>query len=586
MKVEVDWILNYHAFSYSQVLRILLILCGTDLHQRVSSHDMSTTGVVYDSVDPPTSVALSARSVLAASCRPSFAHLSFASARQHGARRSSPRPRSRRSGQDKKTVLRVEPYMHFGKFTLRPFVDQGSPVYLPMAVSCEKKFFSVRKVLGTLSSENSELCRRPKKGLSMKSSTIQELGEFLTENKKDVLGTMEKLIGLFADEDGEKLLDACRFLNQQNEVSRDLDEATQQVAYLFDFFEGNRDGLESLLRKAAMIGSRLFLGSDQSLGGGGPVHELQGLGQKGGPEKGAVQGRSRVGSPIRRASARSSRLWRAPWRRRRDGKKRARASLKDDDSDDDEESGSGSDDSSSEKPKKKKQKKTSKKNDKKESSSSAEEVQSSTSESQPKKKGKKAQKSKKLASSSNESEEESPKKVKKGKAGKKATASPVASDAEEGHGKKAKKGQKSGKEAAKQDAAKGKESGKEGTKQEAAKQAMSAQEIKEVAFLDWSAGSIEEMYAQVEEVNGATRGDAKGIVPRDVIRVFVDSVPKKVLACYPLVQQAWDNIPEDQAEIPCAIAKSLLVKLLRLAGDAQEFFEQQSGAGAGGSSAP
>ena len=59
--------------------------CGTDLHQRVSSHDMSTTGVVYDSVDPPTSVALSARSVLAASCRPSFAHLSFASARQHGA---------------------------------------------------------------------------------------------------------------------------------------------------------------------------------------------------------------------------------------------------------------------------------------------------------------------------------------------------------------------------------------------------------------------------------------------------------------------------------------------------------------------
>ena len=76
---------------------------------------------------------------------------------------------------------------------------------------------------------------------------------------------MEKLIGLFADEDGEKLLDACRFLNQQNEVSRDLDEATQHVAYLFDFFEGNRDGLESLLRKAAMIGSRLFLGATSLL---------------------------------------------------------------------------------------------------------------------------------------------------------------------------------------------------------------------------------------------------------------------------------------------------------------------------------
>ena len=196
---------------------------------------------------------------------------------------------------------------------------------------------------------------------------------------------------------------------------------------------------------------------------------------------------------------------------RRGGGGGPRASLKDDDSDDDEESGSGSDDSSSEKPKKKKQKKTSKKNDKKESSSSAEEVQSSTSESQPKKKGKKAQKSKKLASSSNESEEESPRRSRRA------------------------------------DPAKGKESGKEGTKQEAAKQAMSAQEIKEVAFLDWSAGSIEEMYAQVEEVNGATRGDAKGIVPRDVIRLFVDSVPKKVLACYPLVQQAWDNIPEDQA---------------------------------------
>ena len=489
-------------------------------------------------------------------------------------------------GQDKKTVLRVEPYMHFGKFTLRPFVDQGSPVYLPKAVSCEKKFFSVRKVLGTLSSENSELCRRPKKGLSMKSSTIQELGEFLTENKKDVLGTMEKLIGLFADEDGEKLLDACRFLNQQNEVSPDLDEATQHVAYLFDFFEGNRDGLESLLRKAAMIGSRLFLGATSLLEEVALFTNSKDWAKKVDPKKEQSKAvRAWLADPKSVSKVKQA-LARAVAEEEGHGKKRARASLKDDDSDDDEESGSGSDDSSSEKPKKKKQKKTSKKNDKKESSSSAEEVQSSTSESQPKKKGKKAQKSKKLASSSNESEEESPKKVKKGKAGKKATASPVASDAEEGHGKKAKKGQKSGKEAAKQDAAKGKESGKEGTKQEAAKQAMSAQEIKEVAFLDWSAGSIEEMYAQVEEVNGATRGDAKGIVPRDVIRVFVDSVPKKVLACYPLVQQAWDNIPEDQAEIPCAIAKSLLVKLLRLAGDAQEFFEQQSGAGAGGSSAP
>ena len=479
-------------------------------------------------------------------------------------------------GQDKKTVLRVEPYMHFGKFTLRPFVDQGSSVYLPKAVSCEKKFFSVRKVLGTLSSENSELCRRPKKGLSMKSSTIQELGEFLTENKKDVLGTMEKLIGLFADEDGEKLLDACRFLNQQNEVSRDLDEATQHVAYLFDFFEGNRDGLESLLRKAAMIGSPALPRRDQSLGGGGPVHELQGLGQKGGPEKGAVQGRSRV---ARRSEERQQGQAGSGARRGGGGGPR-------------QEAGAGFPQG-----RRLRRRRGERVGFGRQQLGEAEEEKAKEDLQEERQEGelqlRRGGPVEHVGVAAEEegqegSEEQEARQLFERVRGGEPEEGQEGQGRQEGHGhgKKAKKGQKSGKEAAKQDAAKGKESGKEGTKQEAAKQAMSAQEIKEVAFLDWSAGSIEEMYAQVEEVNGATRGDAKGIVPRDVIRVFVDSVPKKVLACYPLVQQAWDNIPEDQAEIPCAIAKSLLVKLLRLAGDAQEFFEQQSGAGAGGSSAP
>ena len=58
-------------------------------------------------------------------------------------------------GKDGETILRVEPYEHFGKFTLRPFVTDGCALHLPKGVASEKKFLTVKKVFENISTSNS-----------------------------------------------------------------------------------------------------------------------------------------------------------------------------------------------------------------------------------------------------------------------------------------------------------------------------------------------------------------------------------------------------------------------------------------------
>ena len=162
-------------------------------------------------------------------------------------------------GQDKETILRVEPYLHFGKHALRPYVDGGLPIYLSKGVTSEKKFLTISKVLARADAENSELCRRPQKGMSMTSSCVQGFADFCATNKEGVLATLKDFIEVVSDPQGQELVEACKFFNQQNDAERDLDASKRHVDATFKFFEEHRESLEKIFRKATMVSSRTYL---------------------------------------------------------------------------------------------------------------------------------------------------------------------------------------------------------------------------------------------------------------------------------------------------------------------------------------
>jgi hypothetical protein len=164
-------------------------------------------------------------------------------------------------GQDKETILRVEPYNLFGKHILRPYADAGLPIFLPKGVASEKKFWTSPKVLARADAEHSELCRRLQKGMSMTASTIQEFAEFSVANSGDALKAVQNLMDALGTAEGQQFVEACVFFNQQNETKRDLDQSKKHVDVMFKFFEKNKEDLEKKLRKAAMVSSRLYLAS-------------------------------------------------------------------------------------------------------------------------------------------------------------------------------------------------------------------------------------------------------------------------------------------------------------------------------------
>ena len=63
-------------------------------------------------------------------------------------------------GKDGDTILRVDPWSMFGKHTLQAYVQNGCAMYVPRKINSEKKFLKVSKLIDSLDTNNSELCRR------------------------------------------------------------------------------------------------------------------------------------------------------------------------------------------------------------------------------------------------------------------------------------------------------------------------------------------------------------------------------------------------------------------------------------------
>ena len=164
-------------------------------------------------------------------------------------------------GRDKKTILRVEPYMHFGKKTLQPYVNDGDTLYISRGIGSEKKFLSKEKLLQHITTDNSELCRRPCCRVSFEAASIEESKQFCADNAEDVHAALKDFFAVLAYPD---FANACTFFNQKNATEREYPEAKKHATALFAGITSD-DKAEKCARRVAMLSARLFLSSTSIL---------------------------------------------------------------------------------------------------------------------------------------------------------------------------------------------------------------------------------------------------------------------------------------------------------------------------------
>jgi hypothetical protein len=160
--------------------------------------------------------------------------------------------------QDGDTILRVEPYMHFGKHTLRPFSVDGLPVFLPKGIEKEKKLYTCKGLRDLLDNMNSELCRRPAIGLSEKCASIADFVAWSTENPEAPKAFTE-LMALFSKPEGQSFIDACNYMNSNSDAQRETKESVKHVDTYVSFLKDNSDEIEKVLRKGMLVSTRMLL---------------------------------------------------------------------------------------------------------------------------------------------------------------------------------------------------------------------------------------------------------------------------------------------------------------------------------------
>ena len=159
---------------------------------------------------------------------------------------------------DGDTILRVEPYMHFGKHTLRPFTVDGLPIFLPKGIEKEKKLYTCKALRDQLDHMNSELCRRPAIGLSEKCASIADFVEWSSENP-DAAKAFTDVIALFAKAEGQAFIKACQYMNLNSDPQRETEESSKHVDAYVSFLKDNTEEIEKVLRKGMLVSSRMFL---------------------------------------------------------------------------------------------------------------------------------------------------------------------------------------------------------------------------------------------------------------------------------------------------------------------------------------
>jgi hypothetical protein len=504
-------------------------------------------------------------------------------------------------GQDKETILRVEPYNLFGKHILRPYADAGLPIFLPKGVASEKKFWTSPKVLARADAEHSELCRRLQKGMSMTASTIQEFAEFSVANSGDVFKAVQNLMDALGTAEGQQFVEACVFFNQQNETKRDLDQAKKHVDVMFKFFEKNKEDLEKKLRKAAMVSSRLYLASTSMFELLALTTNVKEWAKKIEPKKQQPKAtRAWLDEPKSMSKAKtalSKAIVDVPENKKRTNQK---VVLKDDSNDSSDsssgdkrqrdkkgkgDSSSGSENHSDDSDKKKQTKKNRMKEAgrKRKMNSDSDSSGDEKVKNEKKKKGKDKKKAKQLSSSSNDSDKKEKKAKKDTKEKKLSKASPSSECSKKDDEamavaiaksllEKEKKAEKDLQEKKRRGASPSPECSKKEDEAKAMAIAMSC----------WSLGNVQELLAEAENLKHGLGNLAGGVCPADKLQVLQGKIPKGILLLSPnlVLPMPAEDAPQ---EINNDIAKIFVNQVVRTAEEAEKYFCLQAGMPSGSS---
>ena len=158
-----------------------------------------------------------------------------------------------------KSRNRVEPYLHFGKHTLRAFpTDEGGVLFTTKNMS-EADYLKLSNIAdNVLTADNEEFYFRPDIGASetfAMSDLVNDLQASLDDDEKSGLHGLKEV---FSE---KKLLEAFAFFNLGNDYTRDEAAGLKHMEYIVNFWEKDSREKGEISRNLMMFSARLFLAS-------------------------------------------------------------------------------------------------------------------------------------------------------------------------------------------------------------------------------------------------------------------------------------------------------------------------------------
>ncbi|CAK9052105.1 unnamed protein product, partial [Durusdinium trenchii] len=164
-------------------------------------------------------------------------------------------------------VKRLEGRYAFAKQSLRPYYGEGHvPVYSPTKLAVD--LWSKGTLRQVLTSQNSELARRPAVGLSTISHSIVGLQGALqaeaTGSKETAAGPAIKALGeMFSKPEAVSFFQACAQMQPAKAATLTADALDSALGDWLGFFRDNKSELHQHLPRVLQFASALYLGCSQ-----------------------------------------------------------------------------------------------------------------------------------------------------------------------------------------------------------------------------------------------------------------------------------------------------------------------------------
>ena len=172
-------------------------------------------------------------------------------------------------GKGKEWVSRLEGRYAFAKSVLRPYADdKGNAVYA--ATGGAQDLFSKSSLRQLLTSNNSELARRPAVGVSTISSSLLSLLGCI-EDMKDAsqessfLSSLQQLQRTFSSRDAATLKQACETLQRDRTRPESPEKLRKALEVWLGFFRSHKEELQAVLPRVLASASVVYLGGVQAL---------------------------------------------------------------------------------------------------------------------------------------------------------------------------------------------------------------------------------------------------------------------------------------------------------------------------------